>query len=114
VKFTRHNIYERDKNTCQYCGKVFHRKDLNLDHVIPREKGGQTNWENIVCPVFGVRYQRANRSAHEVGMRLVRQPERPRWQPFLHITFDTKPHESWRHFIDLAYWHVQLVTRQSH
>ena len=37
VKFTRHNIYERDKNTCQYCDKVFDRKDLNLDHVIPRE-----------------------------------------------------------------------------
>ncbi|MEI9962043.1 MAG: hypothetical protein WDM76_13205 [Limisphaerales bacterium] len=35
VKFTRHNIFERDKNTCQYCGEIFDRKDLNLDHVVP-------------------------------------------------------------------------------
>jgi len=37
VKFTRHNIFERDRNTCQYCGHIFDRKDLNLDHVIPRD-----------------------------------------------------------------------------
>ena len=43
VKFTRHNIFERDKNTCQYCGKGFDRKDLNLDHVIPRDRGGPTS-----------------------------------------------------------------------
>src|SRR5882724_8432390 len=42
VKFTRHNIFERDKNTCQYCGEIFDRKDLNLDHVIPRDRGGMT------------------------------------------------------------------------
>ncbi len=49
VKFTRHNIFERDKNTCQYCGKVLDRSDLNLDHVIPRDRKGPTTWENIVC-----------------------------------------------------------------
>ncbi len=108
VKFTRHNIYERDNNTCQYCGKIFDRKDLNLDHVIPRDKGGLTNWENIVCSCIRCNTRKANRLAHEVGMRLIRKPEKPRWQPFLHITFETKPHESWRHFIDLAYWHVEL------
>ena len=46
VKFTRHNIFERDKNTCQYCGGAFERKDLNLDHVIPRDRGGGVGpWE---------------------------------------------------------------------
>ena len=108
VKFTRHNIYERDKNTCQYCGKLFDRKDLNLDHIIPRDRGGETSWENIVCSCIKCNSKKANRLPHEAGMRLLRKPERPRWQPFLHITFDSKPHESWRHFIDLAYWHVEL------
>ena len=42
VKFTRHNIFERDHNVCQYCGNKFDRKDLNLDHVIPRDRGGET------------------------------------------------------------------------
>src|SRR5215471_18142476 len=49
VKFTRHNIFERDRNTCQYCNRRFDRRELNLDHVIPRDRGGTTTWENIVC-----------------------------------------------------------------
>ena len=51
VKFTRHNIFERDKNTCQYCGKHFDKKDLNLDHVIPRVFGGTEDDSNLrgVC-----------------------------------------------------------------
>ena len=56
VKFTRHNIFERDHNTCQYCGGTFERKDLNLDHVIPRDRGGPTTWENIVCSLHPVQY----------------------------------------------------------
>src|SRR5881398_1905566 len=48
VKFTRHNVFERDKNTCQYCGNIFERSDLNLDHVLPRDRGGLTTWENVV------------------------------------------------------------------
>src|ERR1035438_8011515 len=48
VKFTRHNIFERDKNTCQYCGEIFDRKDLNLDHVIPRDRGGPRSEERRV------------------------------------------------------------------
>ena len=67
VKFTRHNIFERDKNTCQYCGRVFDRKDLNLDHVIPRDRGGPTTWENIVCSCIECNTQKANRTPQEAG-----------------------------------------------
>lgn len=108
VKFTRHNIFERDKNTCQYCGKHFDRKELNLDHVIPRDKGGVTSWENIVCSCIPCNTRKGNRLPHEIGMRLIRKPERPKWRPFVHITFDSHVHDSWRHFIDLAYWNVEL------
>ncbi len=108
VKFTRHNIFERDKNTCQYCGKHFDRRDLNLDHVIPRDKGGLTTWENIVCSCIPCNTRKGNRLPHEVNMKLIRKPERPKWRPFVHITFDSQLHESWRHFIDLAYWNVEL------
>lgn len=108
VKFTRANIFERDKCTCQYCGKVFDRRDLNLDHVIPRDRGGQTSWENIVCSCIPCNTRKGNRLPHQVGMKLIKKPERPRWRPFLHITFDSKVHESWRHFIDFAYWNVEL------
>ncbi len=108
VKFTRHNIFARDKDTCQYCGKVFDRRDLNLDHVLPRDKGGQTSWENVVCSCIPCNTRKGNRLPHEAGMHLIRKPKRPKWQPFVAVTFSAPHHESWKHFIDLAYWNVEL------
>ncbi len=108
VKFTRHNIFERDKNTCQYCGRVFDRKDLNLDHVIPRDRGGPTTWENIVCSCVGCNTRKANRTPQEAGIALIRKPKRPKWRPFVHVEFGLDYHDSWKHFLDLAYWNVEL------
>jgi 5-methylcytosine-specific restriction endonuclease McrA len=108
VKFTRHNIFERDQNTCQYCGKIFERKDLNLDHVIPRDRGGPTTWENIVCSCIKCNTHKANRTPHEAGLRLIRKPKRPKWRPFIQINFGVTYHDSWKHFLDLAYWNVEL------
>lgn len=108
VKFTRHNIFERDRNQCQYCGGTFDRKDLNLDHVIPRDRGGPTSWENIVCSCIGCNTLKANRTPVEAGMQLVRKPKRPKWRPFVQINFTLQQHDSWKHFIDLAYWNVEL------
>jgi len=108
VKFTRHNIFERDKNTCQYCGKVFDRQDLNLDHVVPRDRGGPTTWENIVCSCIPCNTRKANRTPLEAGLHLIRKPKRPKWRPFVQINFTIYQHDSWKHFIDLAYWNVEL------
>jgi 5-methylcytosine-specific restriction endonuclease McrA len=108
VKFTRHNIFERDKNTCQYCGKTLDRKDLNLDHVIPRDRNGPTTWENIVCSCIPCNTRKANRSPLEAGLRLVRKPKRPKWRPFVQVTFGAPMHDSWKHFLDIAYWNVEL------
>ncbi len=108
VKFTRHNVFERDKNTCQYCGTLFTRERLNLDHVIPRDRGGQTTWENIVCSCIPCNTRKGNRLPHEAKMQLERIPKRPKWRPFIHISFSHTPHESWRHFLDIAYWNVEL------
>src|ERR1700730_19437246 len=47
VRFSRFNIYARDNNTCQYCGRRFSRSELNLDHVLPRSRGGSSTWENV-------------------------------------------------------------------
>jgi 5-methylcytosine-specific restriction endonuclease McrA len=108
VKFTRHNIFERDRNTCQYCGQIFERKDLNLDHVIPRDRGGPTTWENIVCSCIRCNTRKANCTPVEAGMHLVRKPQRPKWRPFVQVNLGLPHHESWRHFLDLAYWNVEL------
>ena len=108
VKFTRHNIFERDKNTCQYCGRVCERPELNLDHVIPRDRGGPTNWENIVCSCIPCNTRKANRTPPEAGMHLIRKPKRPKWRPFVQVNLGLPYHDSWRHFLDLAYWNVEL------
>ena len=108
VKFTRHNVFERDANTCQYCGVVFSRDSLNLDNIMPRDRGGQTTWENIVCSCIPCNTRKGNRLPHEARMALIRKPKRPKWRPFIHISVSTNPHDSWKHFLDIAYWNVEL------
>ena len=108
VKFTRHNIFERDKNTCQYCSRTLDRKDLNLDHVVPRDRGGPTTWENIVCSCIPCNTRKANRTPYQAGLRLVRKPKRPKWRPFVQVNFGAPMHDIWRHFLDIAYWNVEL------
>jgi len=108
VKFTRNNVFERDKNTCQYCGNIFDREELNLDHVFPRDRGGQTTWENIVCSCIPCNTRKGNRLAHQANMQLIRKPKRPKWRPFVNLSFSQHPHDSWKHFLDIAYWNVEL------
>ncbi|MBM3890299.1 MAG: HNH endonuclease [Verrucomicrobia bacterium] len=108
VKFTRHNIFERDSNTCQYCGRQCDRRDLNIDHVIPRDRGGQTVWENVVCSCMPCNTRKGNRTPTEAGMKLRRKPKRPKWRPFLQVSFTRPADESWKHFLDIAYWNVEL------
>ena len=108
VKFTRFNVFERDKNVCQYCGKKFDRNDLNIDHVVPRLHGGLTTWTNVVCSCIDCNCRKGGRTPDQAGMRLIRKPKKPRWRPFIEIKFARTADHSWRHFLDLAYWNVEL------
>jgi len=69
---TRANILLRDEETCQYCGK--HSRELTLDHIIPRSKGGQSTWENLVACCRACNGRKGSRSLKDVGMHLIRQP----------------------------------------
>jgi len=108
VKFTRHNIFERDRNTCQYCGKAFDRRELNLDHVIPKDQGGHTTWTNIVCSCKACNTKKGSRTPRQAGIHLIRKPKKPSWHPFLTMSIPGPPDATWRRFIDLAYWNVEL------
>lgn len=108
VKFTRYNVFERDKNTCQYCRKRFERQDLNIDHVIPRQFGGHTTWTNVVCSCQDCNRRKGNHTPEQAGMRLFRKPRKPRWRPFVQVQFRRTADHSWRHFLDVAYWNVEL------
>lgn len=75
---TRSNILSRDDFTCQYCGKSPSKKDLNLDHVMPSSRGGGSDWENLVTSCRRCNTFKANRTPSEAGMKLIRQPFRPK------------------------------------
>ena len=74
VRFSRHNIYTRDANTCQYCGRQLARSDLNLDHVKPRSQGGRTTWENVVCCCVDCNLAKGARTPEQAKLRLLRAP----------------------------------------
>lgn len=110
VRFSRLNIYVRDENRCQYCSVSGERSELNLDHVVPRSRGGRTTWENVVCSCVPCNLRKGARTPIEAGMRLRRAPVRPRWSP----TFRPRgslPRE-WLPFLgttSASYWNTELL-----
>lgn len=111
VRFSRMNIYARDKQRCQYCGKCLPRSDLNLDHVIPSSKGGKTVWENVVCSCFECNRIKGGRTPEECGLRLLTPPRKPGWTPFFHSSFKERGYGEWVPFLNIAdrsYWFLEL------
>jgi len=107
VKFSRANIYARDRHTCQYCGRKCSTVNLTFDHIVPVVKGGSKTWDNIVTCCFDCNHQKGGRTPEEAGMKLIRRPKEPDWVPSaLHIAigFKSTP-ESWR---DYFYWNIEL------
>lgn len=75
------SIRERDGNRCQYTGRVLRPDEGNLDHVVPRSRGGVDAWENLVWAAREVNTRKGNRLPHEAGLRLLRVPVAPREVP---------------------------------
>ncbi|NQT86598.1 HNH endonuclease [bacterium] len=108
VKFNRRNIYARDENRCQYCGRRFTTSELTLDHVVPRTLGGGATWTNLVCCCVRCNSRKGGRTPAEAGMHLTRKPVKPRRSPIIRLTLGNEKYRSWRHFVDDAYWDVEL------
>lgn len=81
VKFSRVNVLTRDNFTCQYCGNKFPRRQLNYDHVLPRNQGGKTVWTNIVTACLPCNSRKGGRTPEQARMRLLKQPVRPSFLP---------------------------------
>lgn len=81
VRFSRFNVLLRDGFTCQYCGARPHARDLTVDHVTPRARGGQTRWNNVVAACRRCNHEKGNRTPDEARMRLTRTPHEPRSLP---------------------------------
>lgn len=97
VRLTRFEIFNRDKNTCQYCGKE--GRELTLDHVFPRHRGGKHVWENVVTCCTSCNRHKAGRTPQEAGMKLLHNPVPPRpsgfYVPYQYLDSNTR----WRKFL---------------
>lgn len=81
VGFNRPNLWKRDDFSCQYCGTSLPGNKLQVEHVTPRSKGGPTTWENCVAACGDCNARKADKTPSQAGMRLRKQPHKPRWDP---------------------------------
>lgn len=112
IKFSRENVYTRDKGKCQYCGQDVKRMEITYDHVVPRMQGGQTNWENIVICCFPCNQKKSGRTPEQARMRLIQKPVKPKTLPntvrWTFVWKDGMP-KSWKSYLyDISYWNGQL------
>ena len=108
IKFNRRNLFARDENRCQYCGKRFSTTELSLDHVVPRSRGGATDWINMVCACTSCNKRKGGRTPVEAHMRLIRRPVMPKRCPIIRLKLRSDKYRSWRTFLSNAYWSVEL------
>ena len=109
VSFTRYHVFLRDGFRCQYCGERYETSELTFDHVVPRSKGGLTNWTNVVTSCQRDNLLKADRSLQGSGLKLRRQP----YQPSPHqldecakrLQYKDVLHASW---LDYLYWDSTL------
>jgi 5-methylcytosine-specific restriction endonuclease McrA len=106
VKFSRINIFGRDKYKCQYCGEKGKISSLTYDHVLPKSRGGKTTWKNIVTCCEPCNSKKGSKLPQEAGMRLRKQPVQPSWLPSMTITIKKEYAPSaWASYL---YWTSEL------
>jgi 5-methylcytosine-specific restriction endonuclease McrA len=96
-RLTRRDIFLRDNFTCQYCHRQ--TKDLTLDHVMPRHRGGSHEWDNVVAACKSCNHRKAGRTPEEARMLLKKEPYRPTYSYFRTFYHYLEGNEGWRKFI---------------
>ena len=100
VRLTRRNLMLRDQHQCQYCARRPTTRELNVDHVVPRSRGGSDSWENLVTSCRSCNLKKGWRTPEEAGMTLLRAPQKPRWSTTAHILLAArKPYTEWQPFL---------------
>ena len=95
-RLSRREIFARDRDACQYCGRE--SRNLTLDHVTPRFRGGSHSWENVVTACISCNHRKAGRTPREAGMKLLTPPRAPRPNPYAFIHHH-QGREEWRPFL---------------
>jgi 5-methylcytosine-specific restriction endonuclease McrA len=107
VRLTRRNLFARERNQCMYCGTHVSASELTIDHVIPRSRGGEDSWENLVAACRACNARKGGRTPDEAGMTLQRQPRAPRRNPSISTRLGSDRYASWRPFLHGASWTVE-------
>lgn len=107
VVFSRRNLFRRDRNTCQYCGRKFSTEDLSIDHVMPRSLGGHSSWTNCVVACLDCNARKGNRTLNAAHMHILRPPREPPPQAAFTLHLGSRK-ASWDHFVSEAYWNIEL------
>lgn len=108
VRLNRRNIFARDGNRCQYCGRRFPTSELSLDHILPTSRGGETSWRNLVCACVKCNVKKGGRTPNEAHMKLICEPIKPKQCPTLKLKLGNRKYESWKTFLNNAYWSADL------
>lgn len=108
VKLTRKTLYQRDRHVCQYCGDKFKIEDLNIEHIMPKSRGGQNSWENLVTACIDCNRKKGNRTPEEAGMKLIKTPRKPKPVAEARINFGRKRYKDWDHFVSTIYWNTEI------
>ena len=108
VRLSRRNIFERDRNLCQYCGRRLPRHELTIDHVVPRCLGGGDTWENLVLACVQCNLKKGGRTPEQAHMKLRKKPATPKWMPRFGSPIPPDAIESWQRFVDTAYWNTEI------
>ena len=98
-KISRRALFARDGWRCVYCGTTSGR--LTLDHVVPRSKGGESVWENVVTACAPCNLRKGNRLPEEVAMTLSVPPRAPAPVLFIHLAAPKIP-DGWRTYLGFA------------
>jgi len=102
IHLNRRSVLARDGHVCQYCGRHFPAHLLSIDHIVPRSRGGETTWENVVCACLTCNMRKGGRTPHEAHLKLIATPVRPKRNPLLLQKLNNPKYESWRTWIDGA------------
>lgn len=101
IRVSRRAVLARDRYTCQYCGHT--SRDLTVDHVVPRRRGGGDSWENLVACCRRCNLHKSDRTPNQANMKLARKPRRPNYIPYLSLAQYVKAlsHEPWRDYLPI-------------
>ncbi|MCB1088183.1 MAG: HNH endonuclease [Verrucomicrobiae bacterium] len=98
-KFNSRNLWARDGGHCQYTGRELRPGEGNIDHVVPRSRGGRTTWENCVIAARDVNTRKGSRTPDEAGLKLLRQPRTPREVPVTLLLKNVHGIPDWEPFL---------------